>query len=350
MRGSFTPELPRRHSADGDVFAPRPWLSVWRLRNSAGRHRVRHRPPRGFAEQPGSGGASGIRRRCRVARGRRRQARTRLGNHRSRRRALGVAAHAGQSGPPSGPVVVTLLNGVTDFRRGSGSASRQSTRGKPAPLSGDPITPPGGIEYARSATVTSVSGALLGTDDLLPFVVAARGADVVSGVDCRQILARSRRPRRLDDSTRASESGSAPEAGRRRVGTRRSEPPRCDHSAGRRQAAAARRRRPVQSPFRPLPTFASPSCHVIPAAAFLEARSFLLALGGCAGRPRRHRSVGKIGVRRAVHAEHADALGGHPQAAPRRSTKDHVGLSFLGRHAGGQVDHHGPDLLAQAGA
>jgi hypothetical protein len=182
------------------------------------------------------------------------------------REEAGSDARASADVEPPGSRKLTLLHGVIDTPW-IGFCFAIVRAGVVSPVAGS-LWPPGGIDYARSATVTSLSGAELGKDDLLPYLVAAASRDVVTGLDCRQIL----------DSTDAGISGSSGDAGGSTdasIGSADSGP----DGAGPQLRGAA--------PLGPsgIPAVRVVALPEVPAVAFAEARSFLLVVGGCMGGP-----------------------------------------------------------------
>ena len=236
-------------------------------------------------------------------------------------------AEAGTAAPP-GPPRLALLHGVTDSPW-IGFCFAIVRGGVVSPPTGE-IWPPGGIDYGRFASVTSVSGAELGKDDLLPYVVAARSRDVVAGLSCERILAGTTEPgtRVAVTSSAISDASTALDASLLDATTLvdASGPP-LDASFPDGEGGGSPA--PVDSGPPSIPPVRVRALPEVPAVAFSEAGSYLIVAGGCLGGPGvtdpseksvcgEHYAPGSPTLTEiVVHPSHGVAEG-------------HVGLAFLG--------------------
>jgi hypothetical protein len=90
--------------------------------------------------------------------------------------------------PPPGPRTLTLVHGVIDspwiaFCLAPVHAGVVGKPGRPVPAAG--------LDYGRSVTLDALPDGDLAHDGVLPYVVAAASADVVSGLDCGDLLGRA---------------------------------------------------------------------------------------------------------------------------------------------------------------
>jgi hypothetical protein len=166
---------------------------------------------------------------------------------------------------PSGPRTVALLHGLTDSPWVAFCFSKVED-GVEGPLAPE-LFPSGGLLYGASVPATDLPGGMrFGDDSVRPYVVAASSEDVVRGLDCRAIAARTRTAP-VDAGARVPPEGGAPDAGGAVIG-----------DGGAPDGGDAGAPPPVR-----IADVRMAALPVLPARALSPAESYLVAIAGCLG-------------------------------------------------------------------
>jgi hypothetical protein len=206
-----------------------------------------------------------------------------------------------------GPNKVTLLHGVVDAPWIAFCLAPVTSSGE-GPTSGAPY-PPGGLEFGASATLGTDAGVDPKTDGIRAYVVAAKEASAVTGLDCPALVAIANTPP-VPPLPPPPDSGREPGTRDAAVADARTIPPLADASMGRDGAsepfvdaslsrdAAADASATLDAAFRDATADASPTdssvpvpgvrvspLPVIPAGQLGGKASYLLVASGCLGGP-----------------------------------------------------------------
>ncbi len=239
--------------------------------------------------------------------------------------------HDAQPAADAGPRTVTFVHGVIDSPWIAFCFAKVSD-GVPAAPVGAPW-PSGGLEYGQTRVAQAIPGVALGTDDLLPYVIAAASSDVTRGMDCPMLVSTATAlatPPVVDagvtdasgrDAAVRLDASSLRDASREASASR-------DAGAVLDAASSTPSSRPP--PIVPaIPSIRAAALPVLPGVALSGAESFLIVAGGCLGGPG-VTDPSELSVCGENYSPATPTLEEMVVELPRAGKAGYVGLSYLG--------------------